>query len=112
MSVQCDIILKWGATSAQLAALGTALWRWCNRTVGRTALFQSLNNQGLADLIAGKLPVSGGWPRQADQRGVHYWLRDETSQDRQATIASLRRDMPTAGIEDVMVDGASWDRSD
>jgi hypothetical protein len=108
MPTNCDIILRWGATPAQLTALGDALWRWCNRTAGNTGGYQYLDSQPLADLLAGKLPVPGMTPRQADPRGVHLRLRDEASQDRQATIDSLRREMPTEGIEDVVVEGASW----
>ncbi len=109
MSVNCDVIVNWDATPAQLAALGSALWRWCNRTAGNTCIYQYLDDQGLADLIAGKLPVSSQPPLDANRRGVHVQIRDEASQDRQATLDSLRRELPAEGIEDVIVDGTSWD---
>lgn len=108
MSVHCDIILRWSATPAQLTAVGEALWRWCNRTDEDTSMYQRLNSQALADLIAGKLPAPSITPQQADRRGVHFRLRDEASPDRQATIDSLRRAMPTEGVQDIEVDGASW----
>jgi hypothetical protein len=111
MAVPCDLILKWDATPAQLAALGGALWRWCSRTAGDAGIYQYLDNQALADLIAGRLPVARQTPRPADRRGVHLKVRDEASQDRQATIDSLRREVPTDAVEDVVVEGASWDHS-
>jgi hypothetical protein len=107
MSVNCDIILQWSATAEQLATLGTALWRWCNRAAGDTGIYQYLDNQGLTDLIAGKLPVSNQTPWQ-NGRGVHFRVRDEISPDRQAAIDSLRREIPVKGIEDILVEGKSW----
>jgi hypothetical protein len=108
VSIQCDIILQWTATPEQLTTLGAALWRWCNRTAGNTGIYQYLDNQALADLIAGKLPVSSHTPRQAEPRGVHFRVQDETSHDRQATIDSLRQSIPANGVEDILVEGASW----
>jgi hypothetical protein len=109
MSIDCDVILQWGATPNQLTALGAALWRWCNRA-GGAGIYQHLDNQALADLIAGKLPASSHAPAQAERRGVHFRVRDEGSHDRQATIDSLRRELPADGVEDVVVGGTSWDR--
>ena len=108
MSVTCDIIVGWDARPEQLAVLGNALWRWCNRTAGNTGIYQYLDNQALADLIAGKLPVSNQPPVYTDRRGVHFRVRDEASQDRQATLDGLRGELPAGGIEDVLVDGTSW----
>jgi hypothetical protein len=103
MPVTCDIIVRWSATPKQLAALGIALWRWCNRTAGDTGSYQYLDNQALADLIAGKLPISCQPPLESDQRGVHLRVHDESSQDRLATIDGLRRELPAGAI-----DGISW----
>jgi len=107
MAINCDVILQWGATPDQLTALGGALWRWCNRAAVSTGIYHYLDNQELADLIAGKLP-SSPMPGPTERRGVHLWVRDEASDDRQATIDSLRWEMPANGVEDVMVDGTSW----
>jgi hypothetical protein len=96
VSIHCDVILQWTATPEQLTTLGAALWRWCNRTAGNTGIYQYLDNQALADLIAGKLPVSSHTPQQAEPRGVHFRVQDETSHDRQATIDSLRHSIPAA----------------
>jgi hypothetical protein len=106
MSKNCDVILQWSATPEQLRALGTALWRWCNRAAGNTGIYQYLDNQALADLIAGKLPASS----QTEGRGVHLWVRDEASPDRQATIDSLRREIPAKGsrISSSMAKAGTW----
>jgi hypothetical protein len=103
MSINCDVILKWSATPAQLTALGTALWRWCSLVTNAT-VFQFHDNQILADLMAGKFPASA----QTERRGAHLRVRDETSPNRQATIESLRRELPSEGVEDVLIDGKSW----
>src|SRR5438045_3899384 len=99
MSITCEVILPWAATPAQLTAVGAALWRWCTRAARDTGIYKFLENQALADLIAGKHPVSSHRPRPAGRRGVHFTVWDETSQDRQATIDSLRREIPATGVE-------------
>jgi hypothetical protein len=108
MSINCDIVLQWSATPEQLRALGAALWRWGIGAAGDTGIYQYLDNQALADLIAGKLPASS----QAERQGVHFRVRDEASHDRQATIDSLRREIPAKGVEDIVVDGTSWNLID
>jgi hypothetical protein len=107
MSINCDVILQWSATPEQLTALGAALWRWCNRAAGSSGIYQYLDSQALADLIAGKLP-SSQTPWQAGRGGVQFRVRDDASPDRQATIDSLRHSIPATGVEDIVVDGSSW----
>jgi hypothetical protein len=85
------------------------LWRWCNRAAGNTGIYQYLDNQALADLIAGRFPTARPTQRGAARRGVHFQFRDETSRDRRATIDSLRREIPAQGVEDILVDGISWE---
>jgi len=103
MPSNCDIILQENATPDQLAALGTALWRWCNRTAGDTGVYQYLDNQGLADMIAGRFPV-----RSQAETVTHFRARDSVSPNRQAAIDKLRLEIPSEGVEDVVVDGLSW----
>jgi hypothetical protein len=112
MSVKCNVIVNESATPEQLTALGCALWRWCNRTMTSPGIYQCLNSQVLADLIAGRLPAPGQTPQQSKQRadGVHFEVSDNKSHDFQATIASLRRDIPTRGVVDIMVAGVSWNK--
>jgi hypothetical protein len=71
---------------------------------GRYGHLSIPDNEGLAELIAGKSPVSG----EAGCRAAHLWVRDDVSPDPQASIDSLRRDVPALGIEDILVDGVSW----
>jgi hypothetical protein len=100
MPSNCDIILQQSATPDQLAALGTALWHWCSRTAGDSGVYQYLDNQGLADMIAGKFPALSH-----DARGrPHFRAWDRESPDRQAAIDKLRREIPSAGVDDVVVD--------
>ena len=109
MSIHFDVIIQPSATPAQLTALGAALWRWCTRAAGDTGIYRYLDNQPLADLIAGKFPASNLTPRQAGPGGLHFRVRDEASQDRRATVDSLRREIPGQGVADIVVDGKSWD---
>ena len=108
MSTLCDVTLRWSATPDQLKALGAALWRWCNRSAADSGVYQYLDNQALADLIAGKFPASSQTPWPAESRGVHFKVRTDLSRGPQATIDSLRRALPPQGVEDIVVDGDSW----
>jgi hypothetical protein len=108
MPIDCDVILQWNATPGQLRALGAALWQWYRHAQGNTDVYQHLNNQGLADLLAGRLPVQGPTTRQTERRGIHFGFRDETSQDSRATADRLRRELPSEGVEDILVGGESW----
>jgi hypothetical protein len=80
------------------------LWPWCLRAAGDTGIYQFLDNEALAELIAGKSPVSG----EAGCWAAHLWVRDDVSRDRQESIDSPRREVPAMGIEDILVDGVSW----
>jgi hypothetical protein len=111
MSINCEVIVRWGATPEQLRALGAALWRWCIRSSATTGIYPYLDNQILADLIDGQLPASPQPPRQSERDGPYFNLRDEVSRTRQAAIDSLRQALPDAGLADIMVDGISWDRA-
>lgn len=111
MTMNCDIILRWNATPEQLTALGAALWHWCNRAAGTTGIYRHLDNQALADMVAGKLPESSQAPVHADRRGVHFQFQDEASHGRQMTIGNLRRDIPAEGVEDIIIEGKSWNLS-
>ena len=108
MSIDCEVILQWGATPAQLQALGAAFWAWGTRGQTDSGIYPYLDNQILADLIDGRLPPSPRAPRQAGRPLPRFRIRDERSDDRQGTIASLRRAVPTGGVADIVVDGVSW----
>ena len=108
MSIKCDVILQWTATPDQLTALGAALWPWCIRAAGKAGIYQYLDNQALSDLIAGKLPMSPQTPRESDPVRARFRFRDESSHGREETIRSLRLEIPAEGVEDIIVDGVSW----
>jgi hypothetical protein len=111
MPIQCDVILRWDATPEQLKTLGNALWRWCTSALGEAGIYQYLDDQVLSDLLEGKHPVltaMTGWAGS----GIRFGIRDEASLDRQATVRSLRRGIPTAGVEDIVVGGRSWNLAD
>jgi hypothetical protein len=112
MSIKCRVIVNETATSDQLSALGRALWRWCNRTMKSPGMYQYLNNQVLADLIAGRLPAPGQTPRQSERRtdGVHFEFSDNESRDCRAAIDRLRREIPDRGVVDIQVAGVSWNQ--
>jgi hypothetical protein len=106
MSIICSITLRWDSTSAQQRALGIALWHWCNGASGNAGMYPYLDNQALADLLAGKLPTSeaaswdGGLPR------VEFSVPGDPARDGEATRESLRRAMPGEGVAEIHVQGS------
>jgi hypothetical protein len=104
MAIFCDITVKATGTAQQFKDLGAALWRWCMRTVGKAGIYQYLDNQVLADLMDGKLSAGHAtW-----KRGVHVGVWDAVSVSPQAAIDRLRLEIPQEGVEDIVVNGASW----
>jgi hypothetical protein len=71
-------------------------------------MYQYLDNQALADLLAGRLPAA--WPTagKAGLPRVQFWVRGDPARDRETLLESLRRALPDAGAADIRVDGASW----
>lgn len=108
MSINCHIIVRSGATAEELITLGTALWRWYSRSCGDAVLCQSLDNQGLADLLAGRLPTLCWTPRFAGRRFVHLRVPGWAYRDRAATLASLRGELPPGRFEEFVIDGERW----
>jgi hypothetical protein len=110
MPTDCEIILRWEATPAELTGVGLALWRWCLDQSAEGGTYPYLNNQTLSDLIAGRFPSIDRFQKQSDtgQPGFHFHVHDEASSDLMATIESMRRAIPRAAIEDIVVAGKSW----
>jgi hypothetical protein len=108
MTVNCDVILRWGATPEQLTALGTALWHWCTRSAEDTGIYQYLDSQPLADLLAGHLPAARPAARATEMRRVHFRIGADPFPDRRAVVESLRRVLAAELVEDVLVEDRSW----
>jgi hypothetical protein len=108
MSTHCEIVLRWQATPEELAALGSALWRWCSRPDQGQGTYRLLDNQPLADLLAGQLPRSGQSSRRGEPWQPRFLFHDEGSPGRAATIDRLRLEIPAPGVEDILVNGVSW----
>ena len=111
MSINCEIVVRERATADDLTALGRALWRWYSRAWGDAVLCQTQDNQGLADLLGGKLPGLRRTPRFAGRRIIHLRVPDEAYPDAQATVDSLRQAVSADRVEEVVVDGKRWDFS-
>jgi hypothetical protein len=107
MAIRCDITLRERATEEELRALGAALWGWCARRSGAAGLYQRLDNQVLADLIGGRFPSPLQTPPQAESV-TRFSVRDAVSRDPAEALVILRRDIPAAAVEDLVVAGTSW----
>lgn len=107
MAIDCEIILRWDATPEQLTAVGLALWPWCLSNSAVAGMYPYLNNQTLADLIAGKFPETNPIRTDTGRPGFHFHVHDEASSDGRATIERMRRAIPRAAIEDIVVAGKS-----
>src|SRR3954468_13037638 len=111
MSINCDVIVRWDATSEQRRALGAALWGWCSREAGDAGVYQYLDNQPLADLLAGRFPARRARARGPGPPQVNLSVGGEPARDPEGVLESLRRALPGEGVSDVRVDGTSWRRA-
>jgi hypothetical protein len=107
MSINCEVILRWDSMPEQHRAIGAALWRWCSRAAGGVGMYQYLDNQGFADLLAGRLPAPGLAAGDADLPHVRFSVPGAPARDRGAMLESLRRAIPGEGVAEVRVDGMS-----
>jgi len=108
MSINCEVVLHWGATPEQHKALGQALWGWCGRASGWAGTYQYLDNQALADLLAGRPPTGSPRARDGGLPYVPFSVPGDPARDREATLESLRGAIPAGGTADVRVEGVSW----
>ena len=107
MSINCTISLRWDSTPEQQRALGAALWRWCHRKARSVGMYPYLDNQALADLLAGRLPSSGATGWDAGLPCVQFTVPGDPARDGQATLESLRRAIPGEGGAEIRVEGGS-----
>src|SRR4051794_39501218 len=111
MSITCEIAVNLNATPDELRAVGTALWRWRCRGAGDSDLYQLLDSQGQADLLAGRLPLLNRTPSVAGRWSVRFRIRDDIFESPRSVLDSLRQEIPKGGVDDVFVDGESWQTS-
>lgn len=109
MSINCEIVVRDRATADELRALGRALWSWYSRSWGDAVLCQTVDNQGLADLLGGNLPALRRTPRFAGRRYVHLRVPDEAAAGAQATVDRLRQELGAERVEEIWVDGNRWE---
>ena len=66
-------------------------------------MYPYLDNQALADLLAGRLPASGatGWGTGLPY--VQFTVPGDPARDGEATLESLRRRIPGEGVADICV---------
>ena len=108
MSMNCEVILRWDATPEQHRALGSALWTWCRRNQGGAGIYQYLDNQPLADLLAGRSPHADTLARDEGRPHVLFLVSGDVALNREALLESLRRALPDGGVADVRLNGLSW----
>lgn len=70
-------------------------------------MYPYLDNQALADLLAGRLPALGATGRDAGLPYVEFTVPGDPARDGEATRESLRRGIPGEGVAEVWVDGIS-----
>jgi hypothetical protein len=108
MYINCEVILRWDATPTQYRALGAALWTWCSQTAGANGISQYLNNQPLADLLAGRLPHARALAGDACLPRFLFLVSADGAHDHGPMLETLRRALPVEAIADLRIDGLSW----
>jgi hypothetical protein len=107
MSINGAISLRWDSTPEQQRALGAALWRWCHRKARSVGMYPYLDNQALADLLAGRLLASAAAGRDAGLPSVQFTVPGDPARDGEATLESLRRRIPGEGVAEIRVEGSN-----
>jgi len=116
MSIRCIIFPRRDATPRQRRELGAALHRWYARESREHGIALYTNQQAINALLAGSWPPSesrkGKTTKSKRRPPVLLDVRDGKQYSRQATIESLRKDIPANLVEDVLIDGRSWGRAE
>jgi len=112
MSINCKVALRWDSTPEQQRALGAALWRWCHRAARSVGMYPYLDNQALADLLAGRLPALRATAWDAGLPYVQFTVPGDPARDGEATLESLRRGIPGEAVAEIRVQGSSTRRAD
>lgn len=70
-------------------------------------MYPYLDNQALADLLAGRLPASGAMGWGAGLPYVQFTVPGDPAREGEATLESLRRGIPGEGVAEIRVQGSS-----
>lgn len=129
--VPCEVVPRRGATSDELKALGLALADWSEGELRAGGLLCSIDNIVLAELLGGddpsdfvfavlygddgadpltitRLPPAHSDPAEAAQRLIVFCSFRRPDYSRSRAIESLRDAVPAGLVEDVLIDGRSW----
>src|SRR5579884_531915 len=108
MTINCEVFLRWDATAGEQRALGAALWGWCTSAAGEASIYPHLDNQGLADLLAGRLPAPGPLAPDGRLPYVQLAVPGDPARDQAAVLEGLRGALPKEGLAGIRVQGLSW----
>ena len=75
-------------------------------------MYPYLDNQALADLLAGRLPASGATGWDAGLPRVQFTVPCDPARDGEATLESLRRAILGEGVAEIRVEGISGLRAE
>ena len=126
------VLPRRGATSDELKALGLALTDWSEAELRPGGLLRAIDNVVLTELLGGDDPSevvfavlrgedNGDFvtitqrtpphsdPAEAAGRLIVACLFRGSAYDRPRAVESLRDAIPAALVEDVLIDGRSWD---
>jgi hypothetical protein len=129
--VLCEVVPRRGATSDELKALGVALADWSEGELRDGGLLRSIDNIVLAELLGGddpselvfavlhgdndddtvtitRLGPPHSDPAEAAQQLIVSCSFRGPDYSRSRAIESLRHAVPAVLVEDVLIDGRSW----
>ena len=97
MPIVCKVIVRRGVSPIELKHLGSALRRWYVRETREQGIALYTNPAAIEALCRGK------------RRGaIPLDVRSGRSYDRAATVDSFLKSVPSDLVEDVLIDGRSW----
>ena len=113
MSIVCKVLPRRDATPRELQELGSALRRWYARESREHGIALYTNLEDINALRQGRLPSAGSQRGRAKQRrAIVLAVRAGRWYSLEATRKSFEQDIPAELVQDVLIDGESWIRSD